>query len=183
MNEYAIINGELISINELYHHGVKGMKWGVRKQRAITNINRMYDRSNKWTNRKIEKLDTKGKTAKADVMRYMVKNNEVSRKTKINKISKMSEQEFKNQMRKDRRDTFFGGQISKSRNMSGMTTISSRFLEYHIHRGMRWMSNITLNSTLDSITKDSHSVKEGYEYLNRKFIRSASRAEIKPFST
>lgn len=27
--------------NELYHHGVKGMKWGVRKDYSI--VQRLYD--------------------------------------------------------------------------------------------------------------------------------------------
>ena len=30
MSDYIYHNGELISL-ELYHHGIKGMKWGVRR--------------------------------------------------------------------------------------------------------------------------------------------------------
>lgn len=36
MSDYIIRNGTLMSA-ELYHHGVKGMKWGVRKKRANHN--------------------------------------------------------------------------------------------------------------------------------------------------
>lgn len=31
--KYTIIDGELYRTDELYHHGVKGMRWGVRKER------------------------------------------------------------------------------------------------------------------------------------------------------
>lgn len=131
----------------LYHHGVLGQKWGVRRyqnydgtltakgrkhvkpinnkdrDRQIRAINSMYDHANKWTNRKIEKLDKKGKTAKADVMRVMAKKNEEARKEKIDNLNKMTTQKQLNKSkRQDRLDALFGGQDWMKNNSANMTS-------------------------------------------------------------
>lgn len=144
------------------------MRWGVRKTEkkkatTIKRINTMYNRSNKWANRKIEKLDRKGKTAKADVMREMVKQNSRAQKDKTNAIKNMSETELRKTRRTDLKDVMFGGQRFMDRNKSMMSTPLNRYDEYVTQRGMRWASNFTLNSTLARM-----SAKEGYRYLDNK---------------
>ena len=181
------------SDNDLMHFGIKGQKWGVRryqnpdgsytaeglkryglsdKKRAhqINRINLMYNRSNKWTSRKIRKLDKKGKTAKANVMREMYKDNERARKEKIANVRKMQvRQDLKKSKRQDWKDVLLGGQRWKANNAANMTTFLSRLGEYNTQRLMRWASNVTFNSTLAR-----QSAKEGYDYLKRKALDLSS---------
>lgn len=62
MSQYVIVNGSLYSTTELYHHGVKGMKWGVRryqnKDGSLTPAGKkreLTDEERKARNKKIAK--------------------------------------------------------------------------------------------------------------------------------
>lgn len=171
--------------NELYHHGIKGQKWGVRRyqnedgsltsagrkriNKQIKKVNSLYDHSNKWIDRKITKLEGKGKTAKANVMRYMRNENERARKEKINALNKMNYTDLKKARKRDMFDALGGGQRWMKNNAATMTTLLTRLDEYSTQRGMRWMSNFTLNSTLARMP-----ASEGYEYLRRKQLSNQS---------
>ena len=62
-HDYIIVNGQLRQVdNELYHHGVKGMKWGIRKQRQPTG----GSLKQRWKRHKAEVEKKKKAKAKAE---------------------------------------------------------------------------------------------------------------------
>lgn len=62
MSEYIIVNGQLCHAdNELYHYGVLGMKWGVRKGR--------YDEAYSKASKKLTKLENKVNVKRKRAMR------------------------------------------------------------------------------------------------------------------
>ena len=181
MSQYIIHNGMLYSADELYHYGTKGMKWGVRKAeyqsmnrlqrkrtRTAYKIDKMYDRTHKWNQRKINKYLTKGKLAKAKALKELDRQNEQARKEKISFVKKSSAAKFKQAVKRDRRDSLFAQQFMRN-NQSRMTTGLSRLNEYTTQRGMRWALKYTKNSTLSNM-----SAKDGLNYVKNKHEQERS---------
>lgn len=102
MNHY-VVGGQFYNSNELYHHGVKGMKWGVRKSISkVSQTSRRMGRAVSAANlearrRQMERSIARAKTMqkrtnrdyKAQIKRYKTKMKRLDslRDTKISDLS------------------------------------------------------------------------------------------------
>lgn len=69
MNYYIMSNNAFISENELYHHGIKRMKWGVRRYQnpdgslTLAGQKRLLKVDQKWAKKKSDKITAQAKRA------------------------------------------------------------------------------------------------------------------------
>lgn len=142
----------LTSDGELYHWGIKGMKWGVRRyqnkdgtltaagkkrrNKTINGINKMYDKANAYAKSQADRYESKGKTAKASVMNEMIKRNEKSRAEKVKAVSEMSEEKFRATRRQELANAGGYGYAWLERNTAMMTIGISRLNERNAQKQM-----------------------------------------------
>lgn len=176
-------------VDELYHHGVKNQKWGERRyqnedgtrtllgkerrrQHMTKAVNSMYDHSNKWTERKIKKLEKRGKIAKANVMKELIRQNEQHRKLKTDYILNPNSRIMRTKV-SDLVTTFHEPELLRRIGDRSMMSVMSRIGDYNRQRGIRWESNFTSEQKLASMTP-----QEGLEYLQRKRAMKKSSTAV-----
>jgi chromosome segregation ATPase len=105
MPNYKIVNGHFYEFPaELYHHGVKGMRWGVRRSRA-----RLSGRVDKLTN-KNQKLSDKASDLDKKVKEYDAKSSRM-----ISQNSKYEARISKATAKKAKYDVKLAKEMSKKR--------------------------------------------------------------------
>ena len=100
MSDYIIHNGTLMS-EELYHYGVKGMKWGHRRAQRYENKARIARESAKEWDEMSKYASAKGKTRKANRYAYNASSDRVDAKQYANKAA---QQNRKNNFKDARKD-------------------------------------------------------------------------------
>lgn len=103
--DYVIVNGEL------YHHGVKGMKWGVRKKRVYDEKKAAYKTAKKEYNQAFRKADNRALAAYSPSKKHRQANdarweNAVNKAEALNKAKKeykSAKKDYKREVRAEKK--------------------------------------------------------------------------------
>lgn len=133
--------------------------------RNTKKVNKMYDKINSKWEKKANKLEAKGKTAKAAVAREFIRYNNESRDRQIKNFN-----ESKSMVGLKAHDMFdaaTGFRVIKGPGNQNMATMGARLTE-RVNQFM--IRNVDMGLTLDKTLKNMASVDRGREYLIKKRI-------------
>ena len=178
---YYIYNGTFYENDELRHHGIKGMKWGVRRQRRIAARDQYRKRTNaafeeyERTIADIEKPYKKGQSlSKEDMYREQAAErkyaNEAARaKTDYKNAKSSIRKESKNKYQKESKNEY---QKERDRQKKHLATKRATDLGIRAVNEYTKRHNVTLNSMHVGVSDSAKAIVNkllDYKYMKDTF--------------
>lgn len=177
MENYRIIRSD----NELYHFGVKGMKWGVRRANNDSASNRPARRSEEWYRQKSDKAAAKVKTSKTRIGKAISNERAYANELKANKKALLNANENEKNLLKRIDNTYgHGASAAQQKAAANFYDRKAGYMNSRLRKTMAEAEAFNRNSAAKANEKlhNSKSVKE----YGKNYVDALANRKVKTWS-